>query len=442
MGHHHHTAAEILEELLQHPQGVDIEVVGRLIEQQHIRCLDQQAAEMQPPSLTAGELGHRLVLLGRRKQEAFQQLGGTQFLAVHLHPAGGLLHHVDHLAFRLPAISQPAIRAGRAAAFAQQYRAVLIEVGEFHRAAQLQAAAAGRPQAGNHLQQAGFADAVGADDPHPVLGAEVVAEVRQQGALAGMDGQTFGGDRLLADASGCGRHAHGAAALASRLLPHRLNALLPRLLFGAAGLGALAQPGQFPPQGAAELGSRGHFGVLFLGAVGQVGGVVALVAAGFAAFHRHDSPCHPIQQIAIVGDQHQGTRITIEPALQPFHTVGIEMVGGFIEQQHFGLGHQGRRQGHPAPVAAGEFAHRSVHIADAEALEHLMAFALQIPGLAGIHAMHQGAEAGQQPLVLRGCGQLMAEHTVLAQQGHALAAAGEHLLQHRLLWIEIRLLIQ
>ena len=257
-----------------------------------------------------------------------------------------------------------------------------------------------------------------------------------------MDSQTLGGDRLLADASGRGRHAHGAAALASRLLPHRFDALLPRLLFGAAGLGALAQPGQFPPQRAAELGSRGHFGVLFLGAVGQIGGVVALVAARLTAFHRHDPSRHPIQQIAIVGDQHQGARVAIQPALQPLHPVGIEMVGGFIEQQHFGLGHQSRRQGHPAPVAAGEFPHRPVHIADAEAIQHLMAFALQIPGLAGIHAMQQGAEAGQQPLVLRGCRQLMAEQAVLAQQGHALATAGEHLLQHCLLWIEIRLLIQ
>ena len=130
MGHHHHTAAEVIEEVLQHPQGVYIEVVGGLIEQQHIGRLDQQAAEVQPPPLAAGELRHRLVLLGWWKQEALQQLGSTQLLAVHLHPAGGLLHHVDHLAFRLPAIG-----ASRAASFAQQHGAVLIEVGEFDRAA-------------------------------------------------------------------------------------------------------------------------------------------------------------------------------------------------------------------------------------------------------------------------------------------------------------------
>ena len=64
--------------------------------------------------------------------------------------------------------------------------------------------------------------------------------------------------------------------------------------------------------------------------MGQVGGVVALVGAGLAAFHRHDPPRHPIEQIAIVGDQHQGSRKALQVALQPLHPIGIEVVGGFI----------------------------------------------------------------------------------------------------------------
>ena len=64
MGDHHHTAAEILQKVFEHAQGVHVEVVGGLIEQQHIRCLDQQPAQVQPAPLAAGELAHRLVLLG------------------------------------------------------------------------------------------------------------------------------------------------------------------------------------------------------------------------------------------------------------------------------------------------------------------------------------------------------------------------------------------
>ena len=42
-----------------------------------------------------------------------------------------------------------------------------------------------------------------------------------------------------------------------------------------------------------------------------------------------------------MGDQHQSAGIAIQPALQPFHGSGIEMVGGLIQQQHIGAGHQG-----------------------------------------------------------------------------------------------------
>ena len=98
MGDHHHAAAEVLKEVLQHPEGLHIQIVGGFIEQQHIGCLDQQPAQVQPPPLAAREPRHRLVLLGRRKQEALQQLGGAELHPIHLHPAGGLLHHLDHLA--------------------------------------------------------------------------------------------------------------------------------------------------------------------------------------------------------------------------------------------------------------------------------------------------------------------------------------------------------
>ena len=102
------------------------------------------------------------MLLGWRKQKPLQQLGGAQLLAVHAHPAGGVLHHIDHLAFPLAC---------------QQHLAVLIEVGQFHRGPQLHRAATGSTAAGDHLQEGTLAGAIGADDAHPILRAEVVAEV-------------------------------------------------------------------------------------------------------------------------------------------------------------------------------------------------------------------------------------------------------------------------
>ena len=241
MGDHHHAAAEVFEEVFEHAQGLHIQVVGGLVEQQHVGGLDQQPAEMEPPPLAAGELGHRLVLLGWWKQEALQQLGGAQLLAVHCHPTGGSLNHLQHLLVGL-----------------EQHIAVLVEVGELHGGAQLQAAAAGLAPAGDHLKQARLAHPVWANDADPVFRAEVVAEGAQQGpglrSFAHTHLQVLGGDGPLAEPPAGGGQAHLAAALPQRCLPHRLNSLDAGLLLGAAGLGTLPEPGQFPPQRALELG--------------------------------------------------------------------------------------------------------------------------------------------------------------------------------------------
>src|SRR5436190_2010352 len=55
-----HRARELEQRLLQRPQRLDVEVVGRLVEQQHVRPGAQHLREMQPPALAARELADRL----------------------------------------------------------------------------------------------------------------------------------------------------------------------------------------------------------------------------------------------------------------------------------------------------------------------------------------------------------------------------------------------
>ena len=143
-----------------------------------------------------------------------------------------------------------------------------------------------------------------------------------------------------------------------------------------------------------------------------------------------------------MGDQHQGSRKALQVALQPLHPIGIEVVGGFIQQQQVRGGHQGCRQGHPAPVAAGEFADAAVQIVDAEPFQHLPTLLLQAPGVAGLHRLMQAIELGQQLVIFRGGRQGLAELLMALQQHHPFAATGEHLLKDRELWIQRRFLIQ
>ena len=96
-----------------------------------------------------------------------------------------------------------------------------------------------------------------------------------------------------------------------------------------------------------------------------------------------------------MGDQHQGTAEARQVALQPLDAVGIEVVGGLIEQQHIGVGHQGRGQGEPFAVSAREVADPALGVLDAEAIEHFPDLLLQAPGLALVHALIEAAQLGE-----------------------------------------------
>ena len=138
---------------------------------------------------------------------------------------------------------------------------MLVEVGELHGGPQLQAAATGLAPPGDHLQQAGFAGAIGANDADPIFRAEVVTELVQQGFLAvafpHLQAELLGGDRPLAQAPGGRGQAHLALGLTHGCFPHRLDPLNSGLLFGAAGLGTPLQPRELAPEGALEFGGRG-----------------------------------------------------------------------------------------------------------------------------------------------------------------------------------------
>ena len=82
--HHHHTAAEVFQKILQHAQGLHIKVIGGFIQKENIRGLDQQATEGQPPAFTTREFADGAVLLRGGKEEAFEQLGSGQLLVAEI----------------------------------------------------------------------------------------------------------------------------------------------------------------------------------------------------------------------------------------------------------------------------------------------------------------------------------------------------------------------
>ena len=71
MGHDQHRADIVAQRRLQPGHALGVEVVGRLVEQQHLRLLEQQLAERDAAALAAREVGHRAV--GRRAAQRVER---------------------------------------------------------------------------------------------------------------------------------------------------------------------------------------------------------------------------------------------------------------------------------------------------------------------------------------------------------------------------------
>ena len=54
-----------------------------------------------------------------------------------------------------------------------------------------------------------------------------------------------------------------------------------------------------------------------------------------------------------MGDCHNSAREIVQKALKPGHTFGIQVVGGFVQQNHIRSGQQQAAQRNPAKLPAG-----------------------------------------------------------------------------------------
>ncbi len=90
-----------------------------------------------------------------------------------------------------------------------------------------------------------------------------------------------------------------------------------------------------------------------------------------------------------MGDGDDGTGVFVEEAFQPGHGLGVQVVGGLVEEQHVGLGQQQSAQGHPAPLAAGELGHVGVPGRQAQGLGGYLQGAVQVVAVGGLDQVLQ-----------------------------------------------------
>ena len=190
-----------------------------------------------------------------------------------------------------------------------------------------------------------------------------------------------------------------------RLGGHLLVAPQARLALGLPGLGARPHPREFVLQPLLQLGVLAALDGDALGLLLQVRRVVALVRVGPAAVELEDPLGDVVQEVPVVGDGEDRALVLGEVLLEPLHALGVEVVGGLVEQQQVGLGQQQLAQRHPAALTAGQVGHRLVGRRAAQRVHRLLELGVDVPRVGGVelllelaHLLHQlvGVVGGHQ----------------------------------------------
>ena len=89
-------ARPAVQQVLERGQRVGVEVVGGLVEQQHVRLADEEPQQLQPSALAAGQVPHGGPGALAVEAEALDQLRGGELLAADDDRALLALDHLDH----------------------------------------------------------------------------------------------------------------------------------------------------------------------------------------------------------------------------------------------------------------------------------------------------------------------------------------------------------
>jgi hypothetical protein len=131
----------------------------------------------------------------------------------------------------------------------------------------------------------------------------------------------------------------------------------------------------------------------------------------------------------------------VQEPLEPGHRLGVEVVGGLVEQQQVGGRQQEPAQGHAAALAAREGADVGIAGGHPQGVHGHLHLAVEVPGARGIDLVLQLRLLGQQGVHVGvrlgegGADLLVARHEV-GHGGHAqhdVAEDVERRVEHRLL---------
>ena len=315
MRDHDRAAGEVEQRVFQCAQRVDVEVVGRLVEQQDVATALQHLREVHAVALTTRELAHRLLLVAAAKVEPRGVLARVDLLLAEQHDvlaAGDLL---PHGALRVEA------------------RARLVDIAELHGVADPQLARVGRLLAGDHPEQRRLAGAVRADHADDPGRRQREREVLEQQPVAEALRDVLRLDHDVAEPRPR-RNVDLDLVEAHRVLVReqflvgaeaRFRLRMPCLRRQAHPL-ELARERPLASRGLLLLDLQPHLLLL------EPARVVALVRDASAAVELEDPAGDVVEEVPVMRDRDDGALVVRQEALEPEDRFRIEVVRRLVEE--------------------------------------------------------------------------------------------------------------
>jgi hypothetical protein len=171
--------------------------------------------------------------------------------------------------------------------------------------------------------------------------------------------------------------------------------------------------------------------------------VVALEREPAAAVELEDPAGDVVEEVAVVRHGDDGALVLREEALEPEHRLGVEVVGGLVQEQQVRRGEEEPAERDPAALAAREGADVAVSLRQAERVHRMVEPVVELPEVGAVDRVLHLRLLGEQRVVVRvGLGERGADLAEAVEQVAQRADAVLDVAAHVLGRIELRLLLE
>ena len=317
MGGCHDRTVEVIEVVLQYGQRLNVEIVGRLVQQQHVRRAHQHGEQIEPALFAAGKALDLRVLQIGVEQKALHHLRGRQGALVGFHAQGNIFDEVNGTHF--------AVHVG----------IILCEITDANGLPSGNRARIRLHTPGNHIQQRRLSAAVPPDNTHAIVTQQDIGKIVDQYALP----EPFGDVIHFNDLASQPRGSRTNADLFLR--PGRfdgrklLKALNASLRFRGSGTRTALHPSQFYAQDRLALALTGKRHIFAFCLQFQIFRVIRRIGIELSLIQFDNLVGHALQKIAVVRHHDQRAGKGLQHFFQPGNHLAVQVIGRLVQNQQF-----------------------------------------------------------------------------------------------------------